>query len=100
MADVGWQDEHLLTQETILAALRPVIDPEIGIGVVDLGMICEIVGCNATATRRATIHNESPFTPHIECAVWREIKTVYLCERHYQRDKEAWKGKGPVEWIG
>jgi len=31
-----------LTQQTIMDALRPVIDPEIGMSVVDLGMIREI----------------------------------------------------------
>jgi len=33
----------MLTQETILEALQPVIDPEIGMSVVDLGMIRQIV---------------------------------------------------------
>ncbi len=33
----------MLTQQTILEALRPVIDPEIGMSVVDLGMIREVV---------------------------------------------------------
>ncbi|MBC7248710.1 MAG: metal-sulfur cluster assembly factor [Anaerolineae bacterium] len=32
----------MLTQERIMDALRPVIDPEIGMSVVDLGMIREI----------------------------------------------------------
>jgi len=32
-----------MIEETILEALRPVVDPEIGISVVDLGMIREIV---------------------------------------------------------
>jgi metal-sulfur cluster biosynthetic enzyme len=32
----------MLTQQEILEALRPVIDPEIGMSVVDLGMIREI----------------------------------------------------------
>lgn len=32
----------MVTQETIMAALRPVIDPEIGMSVVDMGMIREI----------------------------------------------------------
>ncbi len=32
----------MLTQQTIMDALRPVIDPEIGMSVVDLGMIREI----------------------------------------------------------
>lgn len=32
----------MLNQETILEALRPVTDPEIGLSVVDLGMIREI----------------------------------------------------------
>jgi len=33
----------MLTQQTILEALRPVIDPEIGMSVVDMGMIREVV---------------------------------------------------------
>lgn len=33
----------MLTEQTILEALQPVIDPEIGMSVVDLGMIREIV---------------------------------------------------------
>ncbi len=33
----------MLTQEEIMAALRPVIDPEIGLSVVDMGMIRQIV---------------------------------------------------------
>ncbi|MBC7233526.1 MAG: metal-sulfur cluster assembly factor [Chloroflexi bacterium] len=33
----------MLSQEAILEALRPVVDPEIGMSVVDLGMIREIV---------------------------------------------------------
>lgn len=33
----------MLTQEEIMTALRPVIDPEIGLSVVDMGMIREIV---------------------------------------------------------
>ncbi|MBC8248620.1 MAG: metal-sulfur cluster assembly factor [Anaerolineales bacterium] len=33
----------MLTQQTILEALRPVIDPEVGMSVVDLGMIREVV---------------------------------------------------------
>lgn len=32
----------MLTQQTIMDALRPMIDPEIGMSVVDLGMIREI----------------------------------------------------------
>jgi len=32
----------MVTQQTIMDALRPVIDPEIGMSVVDLGMIREI----------------------------------------------------------
>lgn len=32
----------MLTQQTIMDALRPVIDPEIGMSVVDLGMIREV----------------------------------------------------------
>jgi serine O-acetyltransferase len=32
----------MLTQQTIMEALRPVMDPEIGLSVVDLGMIREI----------------------------------------------------------
>lgn len=32
----------MLTQQTIMEALKPVIDPEIGMSVVDLGMIREI----------------------------------------------------------
>ena len=33
----------MLTQEEIMAALRPVIDPEIGLSVVDMGMIRQII---------------------------------------------------------
>jgi len=33
----------MLTQQTILEALQPVMDPEIGMSVVDLGMIREVV---------------------------------------------------------
>ena len=33
----------MLTQQTILEALQPVIDPEIGMSVIDLGMIREVV---------------------------------------------------------
>ena len=33
----------MLSQEMILEALRPVTDPEIGMSVVDLGMIREVV---------------------------------------------------------
>ena len=32
----------MLTEQTILEALQPVIDPEIGMSVVDLGMIREV----------------------------------------------------------
>ncbi len=37
------EEEKMLTQQTILDALRPVIDPEIGMSVVDMGMIRQIV---------------------------------------------------------
>ena len=43
MTDAKGEGKHSLTQDTILEALRPVVDPEIGLGVVDLGMIREIV---------------------------------------------------------
>jgi metal-sulfur cluster biosynthetic enzyme len=33
----------MLTQQTILDALQPVMDPEVGMSVVDLGMIREVV---------------------------------------------------------
>jgi serine O-acetyltransferase len=33
----------MVTQQEILEALRPVLDPEIGLSVVDLGMIREVV---------------------------------------------------------
>jgi metal-sulfur cluster biosynthetic enzyme len=33
----------MLTQQMIIEALRPVIDPEIGMSVVDLGMIREVL---------------------------------------------------------
>nr|MBC7243786.1 metal-sulfur cluster assembly factor [Chloroflexota bacterium] len=33
----------MITEQMILEALRPVVDPEIGMSVVDLGMIREIV---------------------------------------------------------
>jgi ATP-binding protein involved in chromosome partitioning len=32
----------MVTQQTILEALRPIMDPEIGMSVVDLGMISEL----------------------------------------------------------
>jgi metal-sulfur cluster biosynthetic enzyme len=35
-------EEKMLNQQTIMDALRPVIDPEIGMSVVDLGMIREV----------------------------------------------------------
>jgi metal-sulfur cluster biosynthetic enzyme len=34
---------NMLTQQTILEALQPVIDPEIGMSVIDLGMIREVL---------------------------------------------------------
>jgi metal-sulfur cluster biosynthetic enzyme len=39
----GNEEENMLTEEQILEALRPVTDPEIGMSVVDLGMIRQIV---------------------------------------------------------
>jgi ATP-binding protein involved in chromosome partitioning len=37
------REQGMLSEETILEALRPVMDPEIGMSVVDLGMIRHIV---------------------------------------------------------
>jgi metal-sulfur cluster biosynthetic enzyme len=37
------EEAKMLTQQTILEALRPVIDPEIGMSVVDLGIIRKVV---------------------------------------------------------
>jgi serine O-acetyltransferase len=37
------KESDMLTEQAIMEALQPVIDPEIGISVVDLGMIREVV---------------------------------------------------------
>jgi serine O-acetyltransferase len=37
------KESDMLTEQTIMEALQPVIDPEIGISVVDLGMIREVI---------------------------------------------------------
>ncbi|RLC92139.1 MAG: aromatic ring hydroxylase [Chloroflexi bacterium] len=51
----------MLTQQTILEALRPVIDPEIGLSVVDLGMIREIaIDGNAVEVKMVLT---APFCP-------------------------------------
>jgi serine O-acetyltransferase len=36
-------EDSMVTKEDIMAALEPVIDPEIGMSVVDLGMIRDVV---------------------------------------------------------
>ncbi len=40
---MGQMERKMLNEQTILEALRPVVDPEIGMSVVDLGMIREIM---------------------------------------------------------
>lgn len=40
---IDTKEKKMLTQQTILDALQPVVDPEIGMSVVDLGMIREVV---------------------------------------------------------
>jgi serine O-acetyltransferase len=42
-AQTDSKEKKIVNQEMILEALRPVVDPEIGMSVVDLGMIREIV---------------------------------------------------------
>jgi len=37
------KENDMLTEQAIMEALQPVIDPEIGLSVVDLGMIREVV---------------------------------------------------------
>lgn len=37
------EEKNMLNEQMILEALRPVVDPEIGMSVVDLGMIREIM---------------------------------------------------------
>jgi serine O-acetyltransferase len=49
------------TEQTILEALRPVMDPEIGMSVVDLGMIREIAIAGDTVEIKMVL--TAPFCP-------------------------------------
>ena len=49
------------TEQTILEALRPVMDPEIGMSVVDLGMIREIAITGDTVEIKMVL--TAPFCP-------------------------------------
>jgi len=51
----------MLTEQTILEALRPVVDPEIGISVVDMGMIREIAIAGDTVEVKMVL--TAPFCP-------------------------------------
>ena len=51
----------MLTEQTIQEALRPVVDPEIGMSVVDLGMIREIVIAGAAVEIKMVL--TAPFCP-------------------------------------
>ena len=52
---------RVLTEQTILEALRPVMDPEIGMSVVDLGMIREIAITGDTVEIKMVL--TAPFCP-------------------------------------
>jgi len=51
----------MLTEQTIMEALQPVVDPEIGMSVVDLGMIREVVIEEDTVEIRMVL--TTPFCP-------------------------------------
>jgi len=51
----------MVTEQAILGALRPVIDPEIGMSVVDLGMIREILIEDSDVEVRMVL--TAPFCP-------------------------------------
>jgi metal-sulfur cluster biosynthetic enzyme len=51
----------MLTQQTIMDALQPVDDPELGISIVDLGMVRDIVISGATVEVRMVL--TAPFCP-------------------------------------
>lgn len=51
----------MLTVQTILQALRPVVDPEIGMSVVDMGMIREIAVAGDTVEVKMVL--TAPFCP-------------------------------------
>ncbi|MGC8915966.1 MAG: metal-sulfur cluster assembly factor [Thermoanaerobaculum sp.] len=64
-----------LTPEAIKNALRPVVDPEIGISVVDLGLIRDIrVSPEGAVTVRMTL--TSPFCPEGPAIVQEVEQTV------------------------
>jgi len=52
---------RVLTEQTILEALRPVMDPEIGMSLVDLGMIREIAITGDTVEIKMVL--TAPFCP-------------------------------------
>jgi serine O-acetyltransferase len=51
----------MLTEQSILEALRPVVDPEIGMSVVDMGMIREIAITGDTVEVKMVL--TAPFCP-------------------------------------
>ena len=54
----------MLTQQTILDALQPVMDPEIGMSVVDMGMIRDVVIEGDTVQVKMVL--TAPFCPLAE----------------------------------
>jgi metal-sulfur cluster biosynthetic enzyme len=58
----------LLDQESVYAALREVIDPEIGCNIVDLGLVYDVALQGAAVLVRMTL--TTPVCPMSESLVW------------------------------
>lgn len=72
----GWQ--MFLTEELVYAALKEVIDPELGLNIVDLGLIYEVDIKGGAVTIVMTLTTpgcpmHASFRSEIEATLWRAL---------------------------
>lgn len=75
----GTQDPAFPQEPEIREALKEVIDPEIGLNIVDLGLVYEIVPNPAERTVQVNMTLTSPgcpLGPEITSAVWMTVKRM------------------------